>query len=66
MGRAGWRRGTNRHARCCAACWKGPAEGAETISREGGAARRAAAAKAIEGLGGKLESFYFAFGDVDV
>jgi uncharacterized protein with GYD domain len=42
------------------------AEGAKAISREGGGARRAAAAKAIEGLGGKLEAFYFAFGDVDV
>ena len=42
------------------------AEGAKAIAREGGAARRAAAAKMIESLGGKLEVFYFAFGDVDV
>ncbi|HXW27851.1 MAG TPA: GYD domain-containing protein [Xanthobacteraceae bacterium] len=42
------------------------AEGAKAIAREGGAARRAAAAKMIESLGGKLEAFYFAFGDVDV
>jgi uncharacterized protein with GYD domain len=42
------------------------AEGAKAIARDGGAARRAAAAKMIEGLGGKLEAFYFAFGDVDV
>jgi uncharacterized protein with GYD domain len=41
------------------------AEGAKAIAREGGATRRAAAAKMIEGLGGKLEAFYFAFGDVD-
>jgi uncharacterized protein with GYD domain len=33
---------------------------------EGGTARRAAIAKTVEGLGGKLESFYFAFGDADV
>ncbi|HXW30244.1 MAG TPA: GYD domain-containing protein, partial [Xanthobacteraceae bacterium] len=42
------------------------AEGAKAIAREGGGARRAAAAKMIESLGGKLEAFYFAFGDVDV
>jgi uncharacterized protein with GYD domain len=42
------------------------AEGAKAIAGEGGSARRAAAAKLIEGLGGKLEAFYFAFGDVDV
>ena len=41
------------------------AEGAKGLAREGGTGRRAAAAKAIEGLGGKLESFYYAFGDVD-
>ena len=41
-------------------------EGAKGVAREGGSARRAAAAKSIEGLGGKLESFYFAFGEVDV
>ena len=41
-------------------------EGAKTIGREGGSARRATAAKMIESLGGKLEAFYFAFGDVDV
>jgi len=40
-------------------------EGAKGLAREGGSGRRAAAAKAIEGLGGKIESFYYAFGDVD-
>jgi uncharacterized protein with GYD domain len=40
-------------------------EGAKGLAREGGTGRRAATAKAIQGLGGKLESFYFAFGDVD-
>jgi uncharacterized protein with GYD domain len=41
-------------------------EGAKAIGREGGSARRATAAKMIESVGGKLEAFYFAFGDVDV
>jgi uncharacterized protein with GYD domain len=41
-------------------------EGAKAIASHGGAARRAAAAKMIESVGGKLEAFYFAFGDVDV
>jgi uncharacterized protein with GYD domain len=40
-------------------------EGAKGIAREGGTGRRAAIAKMTEGLGGKLESFYYAFGDVD-
>lgn len=41
------------------------ATGAQGIHREGGTARRAAVEKAIQGAGGKLEAFYFAFGDVD-
>jgi uncharacterized protein with GYD domain len=41
------------------------AAGAEGVAREGGSGRRAAVAKMTEGLGGKLESFYYAFGDVD-
>jgi len=41
------------------------AEGAKGLAREGGTGRRAAAAKAVEGLGGKIEGFYYAFGDVD-
>ena len=40
-------------------------EGAKGVAREGGSGRRAAIAKMAEGLGGKLESFYYAFGDVD-
>src|SRR5450631_548486 len=40
-------------------------EGAKGVAREGGSGRRAAVAKMAEGLGGKLESFYFALGDVD-
>jgi len=42
------------------------AEGAKGLVRDGGSGRRAAAAKTMESLGGKLEAFYFAFGDVDV
>lgn len=33
---------------------------------EGGSDRVAAAREAIEGLGGKIDSFYFAFGETDV
>jgi uncharacterized protein with GYD domain len=42
------------------------AEGAKGLLKEGGSVRVAAARKLIESLGGKLESFYFAFGDDDV
>ena len=42
------------------------AEGAKGLLREGGSGRRAAVAKAVESVGGKLEAAYFAFGDVDV
>lgn len=41
------------------------AEGAKGVAREGGTGRRAAIAKMAEGMGGKLEAFYYAFGDVD-
>jgi uncharacterized protein with GYD domain len=41
------------------------AEGAKGIIKEGAAARRAAIEKAAASVGGKLECFYFAFGDVD-
>jgi uncharacterized protein with GYD domain len=41
-------------------------EGAKGVAKEGGTGRRAAVTKMVEGLGGKLEAFYFAFGDVDV
>jgi uncharacterized protein with GYD domain len=40
-------------------------EGAKGIVKEGGSARRAAVEKAVTGLGGRLEAFYFAFGGVD-
>jgi len=41
------------------------AEGAKGIMKDGGTARRAAVEKAVAGLGGRLESFYFAFGGTD-
>jgi uncharacterized protein with GYD domain len=41
------------------------AEGAKGLLKEGGSKRRAAIQKLIEGLGGKLESFYYAYGDDD-
>ena len=41
-------------------------EGAKGLAREGGSGRRQAIAAMCEGLGGKLEHLYFAFGDVDV
>jgi len=40
-------------------------EGAKGVAREGGSGRRQAIAAMCEGLGGKLEHLYFAFGDVD-
>jgi uncharacterized protein with GYD domain len=42
------------------------AEGAKGLACEGGTGRRAAATKVVESLGGKLEAFYYAFGDVDI
>ena len=40
-------------------------EGAKGILKDGGSARKAAIEKAVTGLGGRLEVFYFAFGGVD-
>ncbi|HTX68432.1 MAG TPA: GYD domain-containing protein [Thermoleophilia bacterium] len=42
------------------------ADGVRGVLKEGGNSRRDAVAALIEGLGGRLESFYFAFGDDDV
>jgi uncharacterized protein with GYD domain len=42
------------------------AEGIKGVLKEGGSGRRAAVEAAVKGLGGKLESFYFAFGGADV
>ena len=41
-------------------------EGAKGLLKEGGSKRRAAAEQALKAAGGKVEAFYFAFGDVDV
>ncbi len=41
-------------------------DGIKGLKSKGGSARVAVATELIEGLGGKLESFYFAFGDTDV
>jgi uncharacterized protein with GYD domain len=41
------------------------AEGAIGLAKEGGTGRRDAVKKHLEDVGGKLESMYFAFGDVD-
>jgi uncharacterized protein with GYD domain len=40
-------------------------EGAKSFVRDGGTGRREAIAKMAESVGGKLETIYFAFGDVD-
>jgi uncharacterized protein with GYD domain len=42
------------------------AEGGKGLLKDGGTARRAAVQKGIEGLGGRLEHMYYAFGDADV
>ncbi len=40
-------------------------EGLKGVQREGGTSRRDAVVKAVESAGGRLERFYFAFGDHD-
>jgi uncharacterized protein with GYD domain len=39
------------------------AEGAKGLLEEGGTARRTTVEKAAVGIGGKVEAFYFAFGE---
>jgi uncharacterized protein with GYD domain len=41
-------------------------DGIKGVLKEGGTGRRAAVEAATKALGGKLEAFYFAFGDDDV
>ena len=41
------------------------AEGARALMKEGGSARVAAVTKATKAIGGKVESFYFAYGGDD-
>ena len=40
-------------------------EGARGLIKEGGSGRRATVQRLIEGMGGKMEAFYFAYGDAD-
>lgn len=40
-------------------------EGAKGLLKDGGSKRRAGVEQMISALGGKLEAFYFAFGDPD-
>lgn len=42
------------------------ADGAKGLIKEGGTGRRAAIQKALDGLGGKVDAFYYAFGANDV
>ena len=42
------------------------ADGAKGLQKDGGTKRRNAAKTLVEGLGGTLETLYFAFGDCDV
>ncbi len=41
------------------------AEGIRGLLKEGGTGRRAAVQKVVESVGGKMEAFYFAYGDSD-
>ena len=41
-------------------------EGTKGVMKEGGTGRRNAVEQAIKGMGGKLDAFYFAFGQTDV
>jgi uncharacterized protein with GYD domain len=41
------------------------AEGAKGLLKDGGSKRREAAEQALKSAGGKMEAFYFAFGETD-
>jgi uncharacterized protein with GYD domain len=41
-------------------------EGARGLVKDGGSGRRAAVTQMIEKVGGKVDAFYFAYGDADV
>jgi uncharacterized protein with GYD domain len=41
-------------------------EGIKGVLKEGGTGRREAVSAALKGLGGKIESMYYAFGETDV
>ena len=40
-------------------------DGARGLMKEGGTGRRAVVEKLVQGLGGKVEAFYFAYGETD-
>jgi uncharacterized protein with GYD domain len=42
------------------------AQGTKGLLTEGGSGRKAAVEKALQGLGGKIEAMYYAYGDTDV
>lgn len=42
------------------------AEGAKGLLKDGGTKRRAVAEQALKSAGGRMEAFYFAFGETDV
>src|SRR5207237_10528805 len=42
------------------------ADGVKGVLKDGGTGRRSAVEAAIKSLGGKLEGFYYAFGETDV
>jgi uncharacterized protein with GYD domain len=42
------------------------ADGVKGLVKDGGTKRRAVATRLVESLGGKVEAFYYAFGDSDV
>jgi uncharacterized protein with GYD domain len=41
-------------------------EGLKGLIKEGGTSRKETVTRVIEGMGGKMETFYYAFGDFDV
>jgi len=41
-------------------------DGTRGLIKEGGSSRRAAIEQMVQGLGGKLESIYYAFGETDI
>ena len=41
-------------------------EGLQGLLKEGGSGRRAAVEKLFASVGGKVEAFYYAFGDTDL
>jgi uncharacterized protein with GYD domain len=42
------------------------AEGTKALAKEGGSERKSAVSKMVGALGGKVEAFYFGFGEDDV